>query len=128
MPTPFEFVIDGPPASRQSSAFSRNRWIEDIKRAAGQHWGSEPPLSTTVEVALANFFYGGSPDLDNMAKPILDALKGLVYVDDSQVFDLICRKRNLNGDAGIPNPSQILLLRLSNPGPFVHILVNQATS
>ena len=32
-------------------------------------------------------------DIDNVPKPILDALKGVVFEDDSQVTDLICRKR-----------------------------------
>lgn len=33
------------------------------------------------------------PDLDNIAKVVLDALNGLVYVDDKQVTDLRVRKR-----------------------------------
>lgn len=32
------------------------------------------------------------PDLDNIAKSILDALNGLAYKDDSQVYDLCIRK------------------------------------
>ena len=33
-------------------------------------------------------------DVDNTSKPILDALKGLVYTDDFQVTDLVFRKRD----------------------------------
>lgn len=33
------------------------------------------------------------PDLDNIAKVVLDALNGLVYADDKQVTDLRIRKR-----------------------------------
>lgn len=33
------------------------------------------------------------PDIDNIAKSIADAMNGVVYVDDSQISDLICRKR-----------------------------------
>lgn len=32
------------------------------------------------------------PDLDNIAKSILDALNGLAYIDDKQVVDLIVEK------------------------------------
>lgn len=33
------------------------------------------------------------PDLDNVAKTIMDALSGVVYKDDKQVVDLIVKKR-----------------------------------
>ena len=42
------------------------------------------------------FYESGSMDIDNLPKPISDALKGLVYLDDEQVTDIVCRKRNLN--------------------------------
>lgn len=32
------------------------------------------------------------PDLDNLAKSVLDGLNGVVFVDDSQVVQLHCRK------------------------------------
>lgn len=36
------------------------------------------------------------PDLDNLAKAVLDALTGIVYKDDSQVVSLALRKENAN--------------------------------
>lgn len=33
------------------------------------------------------------PDLDNVLKAVLDALNGVVYVDDSQVINLVATKR-----------------------------------
>ena len=35
----------------------------------------------------------GRPDLDNIAKAILDAMNGVVFNDDSQITDLILSKR-----------------------------------
>ena len=32
------------------------------------------------------------PDIDNMAKTVLDALNGLAYVDDSQIYSLTLYK------------------------------------
>ena len=72
------------------------------------------------------FEQGGSLDVDNIPKPILDALKGLVYSDDSQVTDLLCRKRDLNGDPRIQNPSPILLDTLRHSEKFLHITVVDA--
>jgi hypothetical protein len=68
----------------------------------------------SVQTTFYTYFFGGaSLDVDNMAKPILDALKGLVYSDDSQVTDLLCRKRDLKGDLRIQNPSPVLLASFS---------------
>ena len=38
----------------------------------------------------------------------LDALKGLVYLDDDQVTDIVCRKRNRKSDLRLENPSSFL--------------------
>jgi Holliday junction resolvase RusA-like endonuclease len=35
----------------------------------------------------------GKPDLDNVAKAVLDALNGVVYVDDKQVIKLVAEKK-----------------------------------
>ena len=74
-------------------------------------------------VSITYFFEGGSLDVDNIPKPILDALKGLVYCDDSQVTDLLCRKRDLNGDLRIQNPSSVLLETLRQSEQFLHVTV-----
>ena len=60
-------------------------------------------------VVITYYFKRGSLDVDNMPKPILDALNGLVYADDSQVTDLVCRKRDRNRDLQFENPSPVLL-------------------
>ena len=72
------------------------------------------------------YFHEGSPlDVDNIPKPILDALKGLVYADDSQVSDLLCRKRHRNEELRIRKPSAHLLESLADAGPLLHVAVAQ---
>ncbi len=41
------------------------------------------------------FYLENSIDLDNLAKPICDALKKLVYEDDRQIVELHLRKIRL---------------------------------
>ena len=77
-------------------------------------------------VTITYFFEGASLDVDNIPKPILDALNGRVYSDDSQVTDLLCRKRDLSGDLRIPQPSALLLESLSRSEQFLHIIVTNA--
>lgn len=79
-------------------------------------------------VTITYLFDDASLDIDNVPKPILDALKGLIYSDDTQVTDLLCRKRDMNGDLRIPNPSPVLLANLSRSTQFLHISVANAQS
>ena len=127
MPIPFEFVIDGPPISQQAR---RRRlikeWTDEVQSVAEKNWDTEPPFVGEVMVSITYFFEGGSLDVDNIPKPILDALKGLIYRDDSQVTDLLCRKRDLNGDLRIQNPSSVLLGTLQQSEQFLHITVISA--
>ena len=78
-------------------------------------------------VIITYFYEEASLDVDNIPKPILDALKGLVYSDDTEVSDLLCRKRDLNGDLRIQNPSSVLLDTLrGSEQQFLHITVDNA--
>ena len=77
-------------------------------------------------VTITHFYDQVSPDVDNIPKPILDALKGLVYLDDEQVTDVLCRKRRLNADLRIENPSSMLAERISSGDVFLHVVVNDA--
>ena len=129
MPLPFEFTIEGPPVSQQSRRRRRvARWTQDVQSAARQYWSVEPPTSAEVMVTITYFFDSAPLDVDNVPKPILDALKGLVYNDDSQVTDLICRKRERNRDMQVLNASPILQESLDRPGQFLHISVSEAQS
>lgn len=65
-------------------------------------------------------------DIDNLPKPIADALKGLVYRDDEQVTDIVCRKRNLNRELRIVNPSLVLSEGFSRGNQFLYIVIEEA--
>ena len=127
MPKPFEFVIGGPPVSQQTRRRSRvKEWTQEVQNVAKRRWDTDPPFTAEVMVTITYFFEGASLDVDNIPKPIMDALKGLVYSDDSQVSDLLCRKRDLNGDLRIQNPSSVLLDTLRYSEQFLHITVADA--
>lgn len=77
-------------------------------------------------VTVTHFFDRVALDVDNIPKPILDALKGLVYSDDSQVTDMLCRKRNLNDILRVQNPSIVLNEAFDQRKEFLHIVVENA--
>ena len=45
------------------------------------------------QAGIGSVMPAGKPDIDNLAKTILDALNGIVYRDDSQVVQLAISKR-----------------------------------
>lgn len=51
------------------------------------------PVSWSKKRKAAAIYVTGKPDPDNVAKTITDAMNGIVYGDDSQICDLIIRRR-----------------------------------
>ena len=129
MPVPFEFVVDGPAVSQQARRTElRERWKQDVQRAARDRWNADPPADGPVSVTITYFFDRGDVDVDNIPKPILDALTGLAYSDDAQVSDLLCRKRQFGDDLLVWNPSADLQEYLRESKQVVHIQVDHALS
>ncbi len=131
---PFEFIIDGPPVSQQAKPRKRiPEWIKDVKSVARQYWpAGELPVTGPVMLTITYFYDSESmdidkvPDVDNVPKPIADALKELVYLDDNQITDVLCRKRDLNTDFRVENPSALLAEGLARGTQFLHIIVEDA--
>ena len=82
------------------------------------------PFPGFVQFTIINFFNQVSADVDNIPKPILDALKGLVYIDDEQITDIICRKRSLQTELRVENPA--IIDALIDGDEFLYILVETA--
>lgn len=61
--------------------------------------------------------------VDNIIKPILDALETVVYVDDEQVHKVICEKLDLTSVARIQNPSPLLATAFEKYTELLHIIV-----
>ena len=124
MTIPFELIMEQAPVSSQTRRRQRfHEWRQDLARAARLVWGTEDPVAIPVSVTITYFFDDTPVDVDNLPKPILDALKGLVFRDDSQVYDLFCRKRNRADNLRIEKPSQGLLDALDNSRQVLHIKV-----
>lgn len=127
MPIQFELIMEQAPVSSQTRRRQRfHEWRQDLERAARLVWDTEAPVAVPVSVTITYFFDDTPVDVDNFPKPILDALKGLVFQDDSQVYDLLCRKRNRADNLRIAGPSQGLLDALDNSRQVLHIKVTAA--
>lgn len=45
-----------------------------------------------TQSAMLGTIRPGRPDLDNLAKTVMDALNEIAFTDDSQIVELVCRK------------------------------------
>ncbi|SAK56201.1 Endodeoxyribonuclease RusA [Caballeronia temeraria] len=124
---PFEFTIKGPPLSAQTHNRVRLReWKDQVRRAAAARVpGGMQPVKAPVKITVTYYYSGKTPDVDNIGKPIQDALNGLVFVDDSQCHETKSRKRALDGSYQIMGASAPLLIAFSEGVEFLHIRVEE---
>jgi Holliday junction resolvase RusA-like endonuclease len=97
VPFPLEFVIQATPRSLQSSTKAREAWKAKVGDAARSRISQSRdftlldsrPLSVTI------FYFPPAPmqgDVDNIVKPILDGMRGIVYPDDQVIERVIVQK------------------------------------
>ena len=124
---PFEFTIKGPPVSHQTKNRQRlQQWKADVTVAAAAAWTSANPIGDEVAVTITYYYEDSSPDVDNIIKPIQDALIGVVFNDDDQVVDTKSRKRLIDGSFRIRGASAVLLSAFADGDDFLHIKVDEA--
>lgn len=125
---PFEFTIKGPPVSSQTkNRKALQRWKQSVKTAAAARvQPGTTPTALPVKVTITYYYEGDSPDVDNIVKPMQDALCGLVYVDDDQVQESRSRKRLLKGSYVLEGASQTLVLAMAAGEAFLHMRIEAA--
>ncbi|MBV9880593.1 MAG: RusA family crossover junction endodeoxyribonuclease [Gemmatirosa sp.] len=126
----FEFIVDGPPVSQQTRRRERyHEWKRVVRAAAERYWpGGLPPLTGPLSVRVYYFFDGAPVDIDNIVKPIHDAIVGLVYEDDLQVTDSVNRRRDLRGQFSITNLTPALAEGLAREREFLYVAIAPAPS
>ena len=124
----FEFILDGPPVSQQARRRDRLRaWKVTVRQEAEKYWLSEQKATTGFVMLQVTYFYDAiAIDVDNIVKPIQDAIIGLAYVDDDQITDVLVRKRNLSSNFRIENMTSTLAEGFSSGNEFLHIVVTDA--
>ncbi len=120
-----EFVVYGIPVSQQARRRERVRnWKARVHAAAADHlpqgWNpTQEPLALTI----IYFFDTIDPDVDNLVKPIQDALEGLVYVNDTQVVESRSLKRNIRGSYKLDIISPVLAGALTTGSEFIYVRI-----
>lgn len=121
-----DFYVRGTPVSSQAK---RTKAAWKAKVASQCPSSSGPPTATDVSVAITYYHDGAAPavDIDNIIKPIQDAMIGIVYLDDRQVADVRATRINTAVARLISSASPHLIAQLAIPGDFVHIVVDDGS-
>tara|TARA_R110000787_G_C13165936_1_gene420144 strand:+ start:186 stop:590 length:405 start_codon:yes stop_codon:yes gene_type:complete len=76
-----------------------NAFQQAIRDAAQEMWGdTEPDKDSKWCVDIVYYYPSARNDIDGALKPTLDAMEGIVYVNDSQVVMLSVEKKKDKDD------------------------------
>lgn len=122
---PIEFVVRGTPVSAQSSANSKNAWMRRVKSASSTalpapHFVSSEPMAVTL------FYFSEEEmprDVDNIIKPILDALNQHVYRDNSQVDRIVKQRFTSDRLYRFGNPTDVVTAAIGGAKPAVYVRI-----
>ncbi|HQU43195.1 MAG TPA: RusA family crossover junction endodeoxyribonuclease [Pirellulales bacterium] len=126
-----EFVVLGPPISNQQSKIPGKKKLEAWRaRVAGEaqiQW-PRPLLMGELKAIIINFFAGDRPsvDVDNMSKPILDAMQAVVYHDDRQIRQAELIHSRIGAPYSVVGTSQVILNALHAGQQFVYVRVENS--
>jgi crossover junction endodeoxyribonuclease RusA len=125
---PFEFIIPRRPLSQQAKPRRRRKWQMFVRAEAEKNWKPAQPAATApVSITLIYLHEEDPPDVDNIPKSIIEALKGLAFDDDSQVTDLISRRRRLRGTfRELDRASSVLVAGFELGREFMYVRVADA--
>lgn len=90
----FEFLVPGRPVSQQgknrSKRRSKDEWKAFVCECALQEWEGTPVYDETLRFTLVYLCEDrkNMPDINNIIKPVQDALIGLIYLDDNLIVDV----------------------------------------
>lgn len=123
---PVELLIAAVPLSLQASPTSREAWKELTRTVVNETinpggWATESPVSVTI------LYFPDGPmtgDIDNIVKPILDALMPRIYVDDSQVQRVWVQKFERERSFQIEDPTAKLAGAIDTEPPVVYIRID----
>jgi Holliday junction resolvase RusA-like endonuclease len=119
----FDFTVAGVP--RVPKAHSKEAWKAQVAHAARDAWGVAAPVAAgDISIAIIYFYRTATNiDVDNIAKVIIDALKGIVLADDSIVTQAILRKTDQAETAEIDASTGVLERHFGVTKDFVYVVV-----
>ncbi|MDB5318633.1 MAG: Endodeoxyribonuclease RusA [Phycisphaerales bacterium] len=124
-----EYVVVGVPISNQSAGSSALlNWRAAVESEASKNWATTP-LTGKLKAVIINFHTGDKPslDLDNMSKPILDAMQNIVYRDDRQIRQAEITHVRIDAPFVFVGASKLIVAMVQAGNEFVYIRIDEPT-
>lgn len=123
-----EFVIPQRPVSQQARRQARLReWKDFVAAHARLALHTPQPLMTEpIALRLLYLYDEAALDVDNILKPILDALIGVLLEDDSVITDVEIRRRSRRTTFTLNAVSPVLAAGLALGREFVSVALSDA--
>jgi len=124
---PIEFIVRGTPVSLQAKRpESREEWKGRVKTASStaipsSHFASDEPMSITLYYFPNKSMQG---DVDNIVKPIVDALARHIYIDHHQVERIVVQKFEPGSGFPFSQPTARLADALGGEPPLLYVRVS----
>lgn len=130
---PLEFFIAATPISLQAKAASKTRWKLTVAEAARKRVQETDELGFLDRrpVSLIVYYFPSAQmlgDVDNIVKPIMDALTRVAYMDDKNVERVVVQKFEPQVEWDFADPDEQLAAALDTPPPVVYIRVDDDLS
>ena len=121
---PLEFVVDGTAVSLQRKRRASLRQWQARIREASRIVLPESFFASTDSLAVILYYFPAAAmqgDIDNIVKPILDALRNHLYLDDHQIQRVVVQKFEPENLFPFSSPSAVLEDALTRRKPTLYI-------
>ena len=121
---PLEFIVEGTAVSLQAKRReSLDAWKARIRQASNAplpeaHFASDQPIALTLYYFPDAAMQG---DIDNIVKPITDALSKHIYLDDRQIERILVQKFEPGNVFPFASPTAVLGDALIRPQPLLYV-------
>jgi hypothetical protein len=130
----YEFLLERRPLSLQASGKSKEKWKNFIFQEAKKNFPKIALLEEDLHVMIIHLCNQDYIDVDNIIKPILDALEGVFYDDDSNIIDVESHRRLFIGSfditkypkeliRGIYSEEECVFVRVTNSQPLERFIL-----
>ena len=118
----FEFCVRGPSVSAQAKNRQRLKaWRETVSHQAREALAGRDPFRNELELVLVEFSEVASKDRDNMAKPIQDAMQGILFENDRQILKVGVEWCDIDGYYKVRSMSPVVATALVEGHEFVWV-------
>lgn len=122
---PFEFIVPRRPLSHQAkNSANKQAWKAFVHSQAGTQWAGSAISNGRLRFTIVYLCEEDPADINNLIKPIQDALIGLVYADDDLVVDVQGHLRMVGDLIDLTDLSPTLQTALLSESDCVYVRID----